>query len=183
MSRNIYLTIDDAPSKHMKKKVDFLEGHKIPALFFCRGEFIPLYRDLVIDAIQKGFPIGNHSYSHPYFSSISLEECFKEILKTEELIDACYKTAGIERPFKVFRFPFGDRGGGEGILKIEENKVEKIQNFIKDLGFVSLKFQHKNPDEFVDILWDWDTEDYKAPLIQNSEKYLKKIGRILGENA
>ncbi len=45
--------------------------------------------------------IGNHSFSHPYFSELSFEECTEQILSTEV----------IERRHKLFRFPYGDKGG------------------------------------------------------------------------
>ncbi|HQS84054.1 MAG: hypothetical protein B7Y25_06450 [Alphaproteobacteria bacterium 16-39-46] len=172
---NIFLTIDDAPSKHMKKKVDFLSARKIPAVFFCRGEFMPRHEEFVIEAIQKGFLIGNHSFTHHYFSEIPLEQCFDEILKTEKLIEACYEKANSQRPSKAFRFPFGDRGGKEKGLNVERDKVQKLQNFLKELGFEPLDFNPKTPDKFIDALWDWDTEDYKENLIKNPDEYQKKL--------
>lgn len=177
--KNIYLTIDDSPSKHMKKKTDFLATHEIPAVFFCRGEFIALSQDYVVDAIQKGFLIGNHSYTHPYFSQISLEKCFDEISKTEELIEECYQKAKIQRPFKVIRLPFGDRGTDVCIktssLDARKDKGRKIQAFIKDLGFVPLDFHYKTLDNCIDAYWSWDTQDYKTKLIENPKEYRNKL--------
>lgn len=36
--KRLYLTIDDAPSKHMKAKVDFLVENNIPAVFYADGD-------------------------------------------------------------------------------------------------------------------------------------------------
>ena len=165
--KNVYLTIDDAPSKYLQNKIDFLSKNKIPAIFFCRGEFIAPHTQSIIDAIQKGFLIGNHSYTHPYFSKITLEQCFDEILKTEILIEKCYQQAKIKRPIKVIRLPFGDRG-------INQN-IPKIQNFLKKQGFVASNCDYLASDNYIDILWDWDPLDYKTKFINNTENYINLL--------
>lgn len=177
--KNIYLTIDDSPSKYMGQKIQFLESHEIPAIFFCRGEFIPKHMDKMILAIQKGFLIGNHSYSHPFFSKISLEQCFDEILKTELLINECYEKAGIKRPSKVVRLPFGDLGAGiqaKSTWSIDQTeKVYAIQMFLKEQGFIPLSFNHLPPDDFIDVPWDWDSIDYKEKNILNEDQYIRNL--------
>ena len=124
-----YLTIDDCPSKDMFTKVDFLLKKRIPALWFCRGEFLEKREEAVIYAIKKGFVMGNHSYNHPLFSRIPLKECFRQIKVTNELIEDVYKEAGVQRPSKVFRFPWGDKGGGfdvkKGVFSLNERMVQK----------------------------------------------------------
>lgn len=164
----VYLTIDDAPSSHLPKKIALLKQRNIPALFFCRGESIVLHKKAVVEAIQQGFWIGNHSFSHPKFSTISLEACLEEILKTEELIEDCYRLAGIKRPHKLIRFPFGDRGENAA----EKERVQQLQTFLKKQKFVPLKFKHKSPDGFVDAQWEWDTKDYKKIVQQNPLEFL-----------
>lgn len=79
---DIYLTIDDGPSQHTHKKVDYLKKHNIPAIWYARGEHIERYPDQLMYAITNGFLVGNHSYSHPYFSNISLEECIAQLILT-----------------------------------------------------------------------------------------------------
>ena len=56
-----YLIIDDGPSKDMKKKVDFLVSKKIPAIWFCRGDYLEKRPEAAVYAIKKGHIIGNHS--------------------------------------------------------------------------------------------------------------------------
>ncbi len=176
--RKIYLTIDDAPSCHMKKKIDFLYEHTIPAIFYCRGNAILEHTEYVIQAIQKGFLIGNHSFSHPFFSQISLDECYQEILKTEELIEECYKNAGMQRPAKVIRLPYGDRGAGDFArmpqTEEEKKKVEAIQNFLAAQGFSKIHFQDFT-DDAIDAFWTWDSQDYKKSLIEDADAYMKKF--------
>lgn len=180
--KSIYLTIDDAPSMHMGKKVAFLKKHSIPALFYARGEHIKKYPEQIINAINNGFLIGNHSLSHPSFSTITLQECFDEIVATEQLIDECYAQAQVRRPHKVMRFPFGDRGAGpDGAQAHTERQlihVQQIQHFLKENNFSQIIFgMHKDSftDSFIDSLWDWDTQDYKSKHIQNFMLYLERL--------
>lgn len=174
----IYLTIDDSPSIHMHKKVDFLSKHQIPAIFYCRGEFIEKHKDQIIYAIEKGFLIGNHSYTHPYFSEISFEEIIKEVEQTETLIDNCYKEANLLRPHKIIRLPFGDRGAGSrpkiAHTSEEKDKVQKIQQLLKNKGFATVNFGQTQTD-YIDAYWDWDTQDYKSKFIAHPEEYQEKL--------
>ncbi|MDP2684844.1 MAG: polysaccharide deacetylase family protein [bacterium] len=156
----VYLTIDDGPSIDMKKKVDFLLFKKIPAVFFCRGDFLKKFSNYAEYAIMNGFIIGNHSYNHHRFSDLNLKMAFEEIKKTDEIIEKIYKKAGVLRPLRVFRFPYGDKGG--------INK-KKIQDILLDLGYRQPKFQgitydwykNKGLHKDKDISWTYDIEEYK----------------------
>jgi len=162
-----YLTIDDAPSEDMKEKVDFLVSKGIPAIWFCLGDFLEKGSEHAIHAIEKGFIIGNHSYGHPYFSDLPLKQCFEEIQKTDRIIDEIYRKAGVKRPARFFRFPFGDKGGlkydevfepyeGEGKIR-----KEKIQAFLKSLGYTQPKFEnityqyYQKAGLLNDVDWYW----------------------------
>lgn len=177
MIKKIYLTIDDSPSIHMDKKVNFLLKEKIPAIFYLRGEYILKNKNQVINAIDNDFIIGNHSFSHPLFSQISLKDCFDEINKTEALIEECYLKSSRSRDYKVIRLPFADRGAGEKAklptTPNEHKKVKDIQNFLRENGFEKLAFQSKST--YIDSYWDWDTEDYKRKYIQDKSLYLKNL--------
>lgn len=176
MLEDVILTIDDAPSMLLSEKVDFLRRHSIPALFYVRGVFVEQYRAQVVYAIAQGFPIGNHTYSHPSFSQIPLAQCMQEIVRTELLIEACYEEAGVVRPFKTIRFPFGDRGAGSNgrsaTTTSEQEKVAALQRFLQKEQFQPL---HLPTDGFLDMLWDWDTQDYKAKHFHNPMLYRTKL--------
>ena len=143
-----YLTIDDAPTDDFLRKVDFLASKNIPAIFFCRGEYLENKQNDVIYAIKKGFIIGNHSYNHPRFSDISLKDCFQQIRQTDEIIDAIYNEANANRPAKLFRFPYGDKGSGldaEFGWPEDEDKrlfMQGIQNYLKKLGYIQPIFEN-----------------------------------------
>lgn len=174
MQKTIFLTIDDAPSSHLSKKVDFLLRHDIPTILFCRGEFMEKNLDQVVYAIQKGFWIGNHSFTHPHFSTITLEQANEEIDKTEFWIEKAYERAKIIRPHKLFRFPFLDRGEKKGI-----EFVEALQEMLKVKGFVRLEFQDLTyPDlieetkKYIDIPCTLEAKEYAL----FSEVFMKKHG-------
>lgn len=139
-----YLTIDDAPSSDTIRKLDVLDRMEIKALWFCRGEFIEMHLDAVVEIIKRGHIIGNHSYNHPYFSQLRLAKCEVQIDSTEGLIEKAYQQAGINRPVKIFRFPWGDKGAGhhleDGIPGDKAGHVHSIQGILHERGFIQINF-------------------------------------------
>jgi peptidoglycan/xylan/chitin deacetylase (PgdA/CDA1 family) len=100
--------------------------------------------DEVIYAIKNGFLIGNHSYNHPNFSEISLDECYQQIKKTDDLINSFYKETNIIRKYKLFRFPYADKGTQEqGDWKVRlfpktsdgKKRKQAIQDILKEFGY------------------------------------------------
>lgn len=154
-----YLTIDDITSKNTKALVDYLCAKGIQAVLFAWGERIEEYYDVAIYALKKGMIIGNHSYSHPNFSALSIEDGIAEIEKCEEIIDKLYIDAGIARPCKLYRFPYGDKGG--------VNK-EVYQEYLKKKGFCKLDDRDINMpwwnehglDKDIDTFWTFEFEEY-----------------------
>ncbi|MFH1158233.1 MAG: polysaccharide deacetylase family protein [Pseudomonadota bacterium] len=116
MLRELLLTIDDSPSSETENLTDFLAERGISAILFCRGDKLAENPESVINAVRKGFVIGNHAYSHTRFNTLTFEEGVREIEKTEKLIDQAYRKAKVTRPSKLFRFPYMDRGCGGRIV-------------------------------------------------------------------
>jgi len=112
MTRAAYLTIDDTPSARTDDLVDALFARNVPAILFCRGDLLDHKREPVIRAIQKGFVVGNHGYTHKRASILGLEATCDSIRKCDAIIDDCYAKAGIPRPGKYYRFAYMDRGMG-----------------------------------------------------------------------
>lgn len=144
MTRQAYLTIDDSPTKNTDLLTDWLMVRNIPAVFFCVGG---AYKDMHIDnegieqnpdpvkrAIEKGFVVGNHAYTHTRASEISYETMVEEIEKTEKLIDGLYRQAGKARPVKLMRFPYLDRGCGPTIVDYDAAGEfgDKLRRFFDD---------------------------------------------------
>lgn len=189
-----YLTIDDSPSAHFIPKLEYLKSKNIPAIFFCIGQLLEKYPDAAIKSIQLGYPIENHSYSHPHFSDLSLEDCRVEIEKTDQIIEHLYQQASVKRGQKMFRFPYGDKGDLRyGVFRktwrYNQKRHEAIQQMLGDLGYaqpqyegIHYRFMDKaNLWEDKDMSWSFDIMEWasfqkKPPLnISSAEKVLNRL--------
>lgn len=61
--------------------------------------------------LTKGSVLGNHSYSHPYFPNLCLDECYTQIRKTDDVIERLYERAKVSRRVSYFGIMYGDKGG------------------------------------------------------------------------
>ncbi len=176
-----YLTIDDSPSKITPAMMDYLcEKGIVPVMNYI-GENIETNFEEALYAIKRGAIIGNHSYTHVHFSELTLKECREEIRRTEETIDHAYKCAGVEREHKVFRFPFGDRGGDkqEALQKMlrEEFEFERL-----DSTEVPFPFWKENRlDTDTDMMWSFDFIEYQLAW-DNGFTYESILDRIHDKN-
>ncbi len=165
--KSAYFTLDDAPSKDFKLKIDYLYKKCIPAIIFCVGNQIANYEEDILHAINRGFIIGNHSYSHKHFSDLEIDECFEEIKKTDDILENLYNKANKVRPGKYFRFPYLDKGANQNATEYEEkwlhytniDKKNIIQNYLKELGYRQPNFENINIQWFNEkrMLNDFDT--------------------------
>jgi len=189
--KTFYLTIDDGPSPDFPAKCSFLKQYKIPAIFFCTGENLEKRTDMVVDAIRDGFVIGNHSYSHPNFSAISIDDARVEITKTDEIIDKIYLEAEQLRPAKWFRFPYGDTGdhsNGKIFNKISlrDKKTKAIfQSFLRSLNYtqpdftgISYRYYNRILKPQIDWHWTFDSMDWALLSENNSATFMEIIKRI-----
>ena len=98
------LTIDDAPDKHALEMAKTLKQLDAPAIFFVNGHFIDTDEEKAVlkEIHEMGFPIGNHTMSHPNLKQIPEEAQREEILGVNEIVE---QVTG-EKP-KFFRAPFG----------------------------------------------------------------------------
>lgn len=127
----ICITIDDGPSLNFRAKVDYLYEQNIPAVFFCIGKKIEKDPGAIVYAAEKGYLIGNHSYSHHRFSSLSVKDIIREIDKTDKLIEDIFQANNIDQQQRLFRFPYGDKGDLKyGLLFKDFNNA-----FLSGMGF------------------------------------------------
>ncbi len=191
----VYLTVDDAPSPVLDRKTDFLKAHNIPAVFFCLGSLLEKRSELAVNAVRKGFVLGNHSYDHPHFSSLTLAQCREQIERTDALLERVYQEAAVKRPAKYFRFPYGDKGGFQSADVIEPYKgegavrKEALQHFLRDLGYTQPRFENITYAyaceagilDDVDWRWTYDVMDWSVygeePMfgIDRPEKLFERI--------
>lgn len=101
--KKVALTFDDGPNAIVTPQVlDILEKNEIKATFFVLGNQVNANSDILNRIIEEGHAIGNHSWSHPNFDTLSIKEAIKEIEKTQSVLE---KTIGY-RP-SLFRPPYG----------------------------------------------------------------------------
>ena len=142
--KDLYLTIDDGPSDHTDDLVDFLEDQSIPAILFVRGEFLSENPKPIVRAIEKGFSIGNHLYSHQRVSDLDFVTVVEEIEHTETMIDAAYVIAEKKREHKLLRFPHMDRGCGGQV--VEYDKFPEYREVLKSIFLEGLNAKDTRPD-------------------------------------
>lgn len=83
----VAFTFDDGPNpEYTPQLLDIFDEVSGRATFFMMGKQIELYPETVLDVHIRQHEIGNHTYSHPFMTQISLEECERELLVTDELI-------------------------------------------------------------------------------------------------
>lgn len=74
-NRKILLTFDDGPNpKTTEIILKKLADEKIKAMFFCVGDNVQKYPDLVNQIKEAGHTFGNHTFNHKILNRISNEE-------------------------------------------------------------------------------------------------------------
>ena len=96
------LTFDDGPGKYAGTLLDTLKKYNAKATFFLEGQYVKSRPAFVKRMAKEGHELGNHSYSHPNFTTIEPDAVKNEIQKTQ---DAVKKAAGVEP--KLLRPPYG----------------------------------------------------------------------------
>ena len=106
----ISFTFDDAPSTQLKNILAVFNEYneenpdcKATATFFCNSMlFNRNNREILKNAVQKGFELGNHTHSHLDLTSLSEQEVKEEIDKTDKYLQ---NIDGKSR--HLLRAPFG----------------------------------------------------------------------------
>ena len=96
----VAVTFDDGPHPAVTPRLlAILEAHQARATFFMLGKAAQKYPELVQHAAAAGHAIGNHSWDHPSFLSISPRERRRQIVACERAV-APYGC-------RLFRPPYG----------------------------------------------------------------------------
>jgi peptidoglycan/xylan/chitin deacetylase (PgdA/CDA1 family) len=101
----VALTFDDGPVPETTPLLlDILAEHQARATFFLVGERARQYPEIIQRIVAEGHTVGNHTFTHPRPSRLSVKELRKEIERTEETILQAEPTA---TP-KFYRPPWGE---------------------------------------------------------------------------
>ena len=144
--KQIALTFDDGPDgKYTPEILDVLKEYNVKATFFLLGQNMEYNPEMTRRIVDEGHTAGNHSYSHPDFRYLNVEDAIqKQVLKTQQVFE---DILGFRPVF--FRPPYGavtDEQisvlAEEGMIVIEwsidtfdwsetQNSPERILNRIK----------------------------------------------------
>lgn len=82
-----------------------LAAKGVPATFFLTGRWVEAYPTSAADVAAGGYLVGNHTQTHPHFSTLTDAQKTAEVTAGAAAVQA--GTGADPRPF--FRFPFGER--------------------------------------------------------------------------
>lgn len=133
--RDIALTFDAETSKTTSALVQKLEELDVRATFFLLGDSIDGKNTELVKRIAARHQIGNHSYLHPKFSTLTPAQMKAELAKTDAIIERL--TGQSTKPY--FRPPYGD-----GI------KNATVLQTLGEAGYTQM------------IYWTIDTRDWEA---------------------
>ncbi|GLX68794.1 polysaccharide deacetylase family protein [Paenibacillus glycanilyticus] len=86
-SKAVAFTFDDGPDPvHTPELLEIFAEAGGQATFYMVGEQIAANFEVAKLVHKRGHEIGNHSYTHPNMTELSVEEIESEIARTEELI-------------------------------------------------------------------------------------------------
>lgn len=163
--RHCYLTIDDGPDDSFEEKVSWLNEQGIKAIWYCQGNHLLDYEEVLISAIRDGHIIGNHSYEHLNFETMSDEDAIADVEETQRIIYGLYFKAGVENPLKTFRYPYLLSGS------------QTFSRYLYEQGYRHLNFIGNSPKEFNTDVYlsassvgtNFDTADWR--VINEKEAY------------
>ena len=100
--REIALTFDDGPGPYTPQILAVLGREKVPGTFFEIGEEERYFHASTSEIVARGYPIGDHTETHPPMSELSAAQ------QQSELLEQTSKIGDYGAPFpRMFRPPYG----------------------------------------------------------------------------
>ena len=98
----VALTFDDGPGPYTMRLLQCLKENGARATFFMVGTNVMRYRSTVKEMADMGCELGNHSYDHTDFTTLSVSGIQSQVSRTSSLI----KSASGKSP-TLCRLPYG----------------------------------------------------------------------------
>ncbi len=122
----VALSFDDGPDPEWTPKIlDILKQKQAPACFFVIGEAANLNTGIVKREYAQGNEIGNHTFTHPEFETISKSTLQLEVNFTELLLEG---SLGVKTLF--FRPPYGIDHQPETASEIQMLPVPQAMGYV-----------------------------------------------------
>lgn len=100
----VALTFDDgSDGTNIQKILQILSTHNVKATFFLTGSGTRDHPQAIKNIAAHGHQLGNHSYSHPDFTTLTAAQIKSELDRTEAIVKST--TGKSTKP--IFRAPFG----------------------------------------------------------------------------
>jgi peptidoglycan-N-acetylglucosamine deacetylase len=120
------LTFDDGPDAIWTPKIlEILKEKKAPAAFFVIGESASEFPQIVKNEYQSGNDVGNHTFTHPDFETISKSQLQIELNLTELLLES---NLGVKT--LLFRPPYGIDHQPETASEIQMLPIPQAMGYI-----------------------------------------------------
>jgi len=82
----LYLTFDDGPDPQSTPALlGILDNYNVKAMFFCTGQAVEKYPELLSEIRRKGHLVGNHGYAHLDGWKTSVDEYLTDVNKAAGL--------------------------------------------------------------------------------------------------
>lgn len=152
----LYLTFDDGPTPEITQwTLNTLKKHNAKATFFCIGNNVTKYPDIIKNILEEGHSIGNHTQDHVKGWKTSTKNYLENVLKAETIIKNELKE---KQQLKLYRPPFGQ-------LKNSQGKA------IIQLGYKIIMWSV--------ISFDWEHKITKAQCLENVISKASKKNNII----
>ena len=130
---SISITFDCAwGAEDVDKIISVLKKHNCNATFFVLGTWAEKYPEAIKKLYSAGHEIGNHSYNHTYYTTLSHDGMLADIEKCNAVIK---KACEVEP--SLFRAPSGDYNNNV-IAAVKEAGMEYIQWSVDSLDWRGL---------------------------------------------
>jgi peptidoglycan-N-acetylglucosamine deacetylase len=125
-----------------RKLVNAFTHHKVPVTGFViqknvENSDLASGREILRQWTQNGLDLGNHTYAHPDFDSLTIEQFEEQIIRGEAMFVRL--TDAASRKPKYFRFPFNHTGD-------TTEKHNAIADFLKKRGYRQAPCTIENSD-------------------------------------
>lgn len=177
-TRTMAVTFDDLPYVNMRgesyvahsraateKILKTLKKHKAPAVAFVNERMLEVEGqreariDLLRQWVKNGMILGNHTYSHPDFNRLTVEQFQEEIMKGEVVTRELMKS---RQPYQLyFRHPMTHTGD-------TVEKKEAIENFLAARGYKVTPHTIENSDFIFNV-------PYAKALQKGDEALAKRV--------
>lgn len=158
----IAFTYDDAPASNLENLLAVYTAYNeanpdciATATLFCNGNRIDeTFSHTLRSALALGFELGNHTFSHPDLSKLSIENIASEIDQTDGILS---KLDG--KPRHLFRAPYG---------KISDQVQKQVQTPILNWTIDTLDWKGKTAQEIYDSVWE---QKYAGAIVLMHDGY------------